>query len=181
MNAIPKEDWKQLFKLLDQFFDQDVRDRQRWLDSLPNLSPATRQRLDMLIAQRAELESADFLGSIPAAAAAMSSQDRALASQGGAAATSLTIPNYSNPTGFRSEVADPKEPARFNATPPPPQTGLVLDNQFELLEELGHGGTGRVFKALNRQAVKVKDRNPYVAVKVLNEDFKQHPEAEGAL
>ena len=42
---------------------------------------------------------------------------------------------------------------------------------------LGAGGMGVVYKAQDRIKVEAKDRNPYVAIKVLNEDFKAHPEA----
>ncbi|HKT74104.1 MAG TPA: protein kinase [Steroidobacteraceae bacterium] len=64
---------------------------------------------------------------------------------------------------------------------PPPRVGMVLGGHFKLVEELGAGGMGHVFKAEDRWAVEAKDRNPYVAVKVLNEEFKKHPDANIAL
>jgi serine/threonine protein kinase len=43
------------------------------------------------------------------------------------------------------------------------------------------GGMGVVFKALDRIKQEAQDRNPYVAIKVLNEDFKRHPDSMMAL
>ncbi len=40
---------------------------------------------------------------------------------------------------------------------------------------------GTVFKALDMRRVEAKDRTPHVAVKVLNENFKQHPDSLIAL
>ncbi|ARN74448.1 protein kinase domain-containing protein [Oceanicoccus sagamiensis] len=51
----------------------------------------------------------------------------------------------------------------------------VINDRFELLDVLGSGGMGVVFKALDRRKVEAKDRDPYVAIKLLNDDFKVHP------
>ena len=58
-----------------------------------------------------------------------------------------------------------------------PLVGQVLNNRFVLKEELGAGGMGTVFKAVDLRKEEAQDRNPFVAVKVLNEDFRRHPEA----
>ncbi|HWW21101.1 MAG TPA: serine/threonine-protein kinase [Steroidobacteraceae bacterium] len=62
--------------------------------------------------------------------------------------------------------------------------GTVLKDRF-VLETLvaggDKGGMGVVFKALDRIKQEAQDRNPYVAIKVLNEDFKQHPDSMMAL
>src|SRR5215831_875528 len=58
-----------------------------------------------------------------------------------------------------------------------PLVGQVLNNRFVLKEELGAGGMGTVFKAVDLRKEEAQDRNPLVAVKVLNEDFRRHPEA----
>ncbi len=59
--------------------------------------------------------------------------------------------------------------------------GSVIKDRFELVEVLGKGGMGVVYKAKDRIKAEAKDRNPFVAVKVLNEDFKAHPESFIAL
>jgi serine/threonine protein kinase len=64
---------------------------------------------------------------------------------------------------------------------PPPDVGMMLGGNFTLLEELGHGGMGRVFKAEDGWARAANDSNPYVALKVLNPDFERHPDAVIAL
>jgi serine/threonine protein kinase len=64
------------------------------------------------------------------------------------------------------------------------EAGSVLKERF-VLEALvaggDKGGMGVVFKALDRIKREAHDRNPYVAIKLLNEDFKQHPDSMLAL
>ncbi len=55
--------------------------------------------------------------------------------------------------------------------------GDTLRGRYELEQMVGHGGMGNVFKALDLYAVEAEARNPYVAVKILNEDFRRHPKA----
>lgn len=57
----------------------------------------------------------------------------------------------------------------------------VLKQRFVLDEKLGSGGMGTVFRAKDLRKVEARDRHPYVAVKVLNNDFREHPEAFIAL
>jgi serine/threonine protein kinase len=59
--------------------------------------------------------------------------------------------------------------------------GSVLKNRFELDCMLGRGGMGIVFRAKDRIKIEAKDRSPYVALKIINEDFKAHPESFIAL
>jgi serine/threonine protein kinase len=61
------------------------------------------------------------------------------------------------------------------------QVGTVLKDHFTLVEELGHGGMGYVFKARDRWAEEAEDKHPYVAIKILNEEFRRHPDADKAL
>lgn len=53
----------------------------------------------------------------------------------------------------------------------------ILKDRFILEEVLGAGGMGIVYKAKDRLKVEAHDRDPYVAIKVLSEEFKSHPEA----
>lgn len=63
----------------------------------------------------------------------------------------------------------------------PVQSHEVLKNRFILERVLGAGGMGVVYKAKDMLKVEAKDRDPYVAIKVLGEEFKSHPEAFIAL
>ena len=53
----------------------------------------------------------------------------------------------------------------------------ILKERFLLEKVLGVGGMGIVYKAKDRLKVEAQDRDPYVAIKVLSEEFKSHPEA----
>ncbi len=57
----------------------------------------------------------------------------------------------------------------------------VLKQRFILEKVLGVGGMGVVYKAKDRHKVEAHDRDPYVAIKVLSEEFKAHPESFIAL
>ncbi|MCP3869017.1 MAG: protein kinase [Gammaproteobacteria bacterium] len=55
-----------------------------------------------------------------------------------------------------------------------PSVGDVLNNRFVLDELIGRGGMGIVFKALDKRKIEARDRQPHVALKLLNESSKQH-------
>ena len=57
----------------------------------------------------------------------------------------------------------------------------LLKQRFVLEKVLGAGGMGVVYKAKDLLKVEAQDRDPYVAIKVLGEDFKTHPQAFIAL
>ena len=59
--------------------------------------------------------------------------------------------------------------------------GAVIKQRFRLEKVLGIGGMGKVYKALDLLKDEAKDKKPYVAVKLLNEDFKHHQESFIAL
>jgi len=59
--------------------------------------------------------------------------------------------------------------------------GYVIRDRFVIEELVGEGGMGVVFRARDHRREEARDRNPFVAIKVLTEDFKQHPDALVAL
>ncbi|MBE0506142.1 MAG: protein kinase [Marinospirillum sp.] len=59
--------------------------------------------------------------------------------------------------------------------------GSIIKDRFILDKVLGAGGMGKVFQARDLLKVEANDANPYVAMKVLTEDFKAHPQAFIAL
>ncbi len=61
------------------------------------------------------------------------------------------------------------------------ETPRVLKQRFVLEHKLGSGGMGTVYRAKDLRKVEAHDRNPYVAIKVLNNDFRAHPDAFIAL
>src|SRR4029450_7655526 len=56
-------------------------------------------------------------------------------------------------------------------------TPRILKQRFILGEKLGSGGMGTVYRAKDLRKVEAQDRQPYVAIKVLNNDFRAHPDA----
>jgi predicted Ser/Thr protein kinase len=57
------------------------------------------------------------------------------------------------------------------------EVGQMLNGRFVLAQRLGEGGMGTVYKALDLRKQEAQDRTPFVALKVLSEDFRRHPEA----
>ena len=57
------------------------------------------------------------------------------------------------------------------------EAGRLLKNRFVLEEKIGSGGMGDVYKALDLRQQEAKERNPYIAIKILNESFARHKDA----
>jgi len=61
------------------------------------------------------------------------------------------------------------------------EVGSVIRERFVLESLLGRGGMGIVFAALDRRKEEARDPNPHIAIKILNADFRSHPDALIAL
>jgi serine/threonine protein kinase len=59
--------------------------------------------------------------------------------------------------------------------------GTVLRDRFRLEEVLGVGGMGTVYRGVDIIKMEARDREPYIAIKVLNNDFRNRPDAFIAL
>jgi len=56
------------------------------------------------------------------------------------------------------------------------QDSVVLKDRFVLEEMLARGGMGMVYKALDLRKAEYQDRNPHVAIKILNDECQSHPD-----
>jgi predicted Ser/Thr protein kinase len=55
--------------------------------------------------------------------------------------------------------------------------GTMLRDRFVLDKELGRGGMGAVYRAVDRRRLEAMNQSPYVALKLLSGSFKEHPDA----
>jgi serine/threonine protein kinase len=91
------------------------------------------------------------------------------------------VTNTGYPTGSRPTGSNWADPNLWVADGASPTRGSVIKDRFVLEEELGRGGMGVVFKARDLRKEEAQDRNPYVAIKLLNDEFRRHPESLKAL
>ena len=61
------------------------------------------------------------------------------------------------------------------------KVGMLIKDNYRLIEPIGKGSMGVVWKAISLIQEQGESRNPYVAIKFLSTNFKQHPDALKAL
>ncbi len=96
----------------------------------------------------------------------------------------MVIPAQSNGELNGDHAADDVTVLRGNSgsgSGAPAAPPRILKQRFILDEKLGSGGMGTVYRAKDLRKVEAQDRQPYVAIKVLNNDFRAHPDAFIAL
>lgn len=57
------------------------------------------------------------------------------------------------------------------------KVGSLIGGRYELQSQLGSGGMGQVFKARDRLRAEAQDRDPHIALKILSDEFKHHPDS----
>ncbi|RMD66157.1 serine/threonine protein kinase, partial [Candidatus Parcubacteria bacterium] len=88
----------------------------------------------------------------------------------------LQSPEHPSNSEMMTRVASP--PNRIFREP---HEGDILKNRFVLEKLIGRGGMGAVFKARDLRKEEARDREPFVAVKVLSGDIRNYPDAFIAL
>ena len=125
---------------------------------------------------RTPIHEEDMASEIQAALAMADQPESTAATEDFERADSLTSPGSAPAsTGWAEPGGEREAPAT------PMDVGSVIKDRFKLLDVLGQGGMGKVYKGIDLLKEEAKDKNPYVAIKLLNEDFKRHPEAFIAL
>lgn len=84
----------------------------------------------------------------------------------------------SNTTGDPNRTySDTKNPLTNTIHKPFVLGGEAIKERFIIQKVLGQGGMGMVCQALDLRRVEADDDEPYIAIKLLSEDFEQHPSA----
>lgn len=57
------------------------------------------------------------------------------------------------------------------------KVGSLIGGRYELQAQLGSGGMGKVFRAHDRLRAEAQDDEPHIALKILSDEFKDHPDS----
>jgi hypothetical protein len=69
----------------------------------------------------------------------------------------------------------------LSQTGPTLEPGAVVKGRFLLEKQIGRGGMGLVFAAIDRRKKEARDPNPHIAIKILYGDFQRHQDSLIAL
>ncbi|MEN8762967.1 MAG: serine/threonine-protein kinase [Thiogranum sp.] len=181
---------EELFAEVDQIL-RGGRVNERWLlktleeeNTKVPLPEDVREVVHTRIEQAAEIRQGDKIGAVPPGV------DRDQFVDPDESRTRLATSLYQHEAGSAdvdNDVRPPAPPGVAAGDSSVPQTeqmkgkGDILNNRFVLEECIGAGGMSTVYKALDRRKLEANDRYPYVAVKVLNVEFRAHPDSLIAL
>lgn len=102
----------------------------------------------------------------------------------------VVAPPRSNTSVRENTLAEPSVSGTFHedmtafelAQPPVALSpGSVIKGRFLLEQQIGRGGMGLVFSAIDRRKQEARDPNPRIAIKVLYGDFQRHQDSLMAL
>lgn len=81
---------------------------------------------------------------------------------------------------LKSKVAESDQENPIDEDQTQISSGAVLRNRFDLLEVLGHGGMGTVYKALDKRDVEAGNTK-FIAIKIINDEYKDDSDLLKAL
>jgi serine/threonine protein kinase len=181
---------EELFAEVDQIL-RGGRVNERWLlktleeeNTKVPLPEDVREVVHTRIEQAAEIRQGDKIGAVPPGVDSDQFVDP------DESRTRLATSLYQHEAGSADvdkDVRPPAPPGVAAGDSSVPETeqmkgkGDILNNRFVLEECIGAGGMSTVYKALDRRKLEANDRYPYVAVKVLNVEFRAHPDSLIAL
>jgi serine/threonine protein kinase len=127
---------------------------------------------------QAESDATPIHAAAPAAVSRRPATKTQLASSGMVAGATAMAPK-----GFTGveRRARPKVEQRAPGSSDTVRVGTVVRERFVLVEQLGAGGMGQVYKARDLRREEAQDRQPFIALKVLNKEVSAHPDSFIAL
>lgn len=103
-----------------------------------------------------------------------SNPGKTAASRDGPAAAATAIRSRDDSPSAGTQV---RSQTRSGDAPPSTLVGAVLKDRFFIETEIARGGMGVVYLARDGRREEAQDRNPHVALKVLSDEFRTHPDS----